>query len=81
MDLSSQLHGPVIIVMIAVRMVQPAVHKIVNMVGMRHQFMSAIWTERRVSREPAACMSRDLFRERDDMFVRVTPAYWWRWPS
>jgi hypothetical protein len=30
--------------MIAVRMVQPAVYKIVDMVPMRHRFVSAIWT-------------------------------------
>jgi hypothetical protein len=30
--------------MIAVRMVQPAVYKIVDMVTMRRRFMSAVWT-------------------------------------
>jgi hypothetical protein len=30
--------------MIAVRMVQPAVHEIVEMVTMRHRFMPAVWT-------------------------------------
>ena len=30
--------------MTTVRMVPPAVHKIVNMVAMRHLFMSAVWT-------------------------------------
>jgi hypothetical protein len=35
-----------IIAMITVRMVQPAVHKIVNVVAMRHLFMSAVWTVR-----------------------------------
>jgi hypothetical protein len=30
--------------MITVRMVQPAVYKIVDMVAMRHLFMSAVWT-------------------------------------
>jgi len=34
----------VIIAMIAVRMVQPAVYKIVDMVTVRHRFMSAVWT-------------------------------------
>jgi hypothetical protein len=33
-----------IIAMIAVRMVQPAVYEIVDMVTMRHLFMSAVWT-------------------------------------
>jgi hypothetical protein len=30
--------------MITVRMVQPAVYQIVDMVAMRHLFMSAVWT-------------------------------------
>jgi len=29
--------------MITVRMVQPAVHEIIDMVAMRHLFMSAVW--------------------------------------
>jgi hypothetical protein len=32
--------------MITVRMVQPAVYEIVDMVAMRHRFMSAVWTVR-----------------------------------
>jgi hypothetical protein len=34
----------VIVAMITVRMVQPAVYEIVDMVTMRHLFMSAVWT-------------------------------------
>jgi hypothetical protein len=30
--------------MIAVRMMQPAVHEIIDMIAMRHLFMSAVWT-------------------------------------
>jgi hypothetical protein len=30
--------------MITVRMVQPAVYEIINVVTMRHFFMSAVWT-------------------------------------
>ena len=30
--------------MIAVRVVQPAVHEIIEMVTMRHRFMPAVWT-------------------------------------
>jgi hypothetical protein len=33
-----------IIAVITVRMVQPAVHEIVEMVTMRHHLMSAVWT-------------------------------------
>jgi hypothetical protein len=32
--------------MITVRMVQPAVYEIVDMVAMRHRFVSAVWTVR-----------------------------------
>jgi hypothetical protein len=39
---SSQLHGPVIIAMIAMRMVQPTVHEIVDVVAVRHLFVSAV---------------------------------------
>ena len=42
--LSGQLHGPVIITMITMGMMQSAVYKIVDMVTMRHRFMSAVWT-------------------------------------
>jgi hypothetical protein len=44
--LSGQLHGPVIITMITVGMMEPAVYKVVDMVTMRHRFMSAVWTVR-----------------------------------
>jgi hypothetical protein len=37
-------HGPVIVAMVAMRMVQPAVYEIVDMVTMRHLFMSAVRT-------------------------------------
>ena len=33
-----------IIAMITVRMVQPAVYEIIDMIAMRHLFMSAVWT-------------------------------------
>jgi hypothetical protein len=33
-----------IVAMIAVRMVQPAVHEIVEMITMRHCFVPAVWT-------------------------------------
>jgi hypothetical protein len=39
-----QLHRAVIVAMIAVRMMQPAVYEIVDMVTMRDSFMSAVWT-------------------------------------
>jgi hypothetical protein len=68
---SGQLHGPVIIAMIAVRMVQPTVHEIVDMVTVRHLFVSAVWS---------VCVCAVDFRraahgicggDRDGMFVHV----------
>ena len=44
MSASGQLHGPVIVAMITMRMVQPAVYEIVDVVTMRHLFMPAVWT-------------------------------------
>jgi hypothetical protein len=41
---SGQLHGPVIITMIAMRMVQATVYEIVDVVTVRHRFVSATWT-------------------------------------
>jgi hypothetical protein len=41
---SGELHGPVIIAVITVRMVQPAVYEIVDVVAVRHRLVSAIWT-------------------------------------
>jgi hypothetical protein len=40
------MHGPVIIAMVTVRMVQTTVYEVVDMVIMRHRFMSAVWTVR-----------------------------------
>lgn len=39
--LLDQLHRPVVVAMVAVRMMQPSVHDIVGMVAMRHGVMSA----------------------------------------
>jgi len=42
--MSGQLYRAVVVAMIAVRMMQPAVHEIIDMIAMRHLFMSAVWT-------------------------------------
>ena len=64
-----------IVAMIAVRMVQPAVYEIVDVVTMRHRFMSAVWT--------VCVRAVDLRRafhgicgvHRDDMLVHVIPVH------
>jgi hypothetical protein len=61
--------------MIAVRMVQPAVHDIVDMVAMRHLFMSAV----RAVCVRAVDLRRAFHRicrvDRDDMFVDMIPVH------
>jgi hypothetical protein len=65
------LHGPVIIAMITVRMVQPAVYKIVDMVTMRHRFMSAVWTVRVLAMDLRRALHGICGIYRDGMFVHV----------
>ncbi|KRQ91695.1 hypothetical protein [Bradyrhizobium valentinum] len=60
-----------IIAMITVRMVQPAVYKIVDMVTMRHRFMSAVWTVRVVAMDLRSALHGICGIYRDDMFVHV----------
>ena len=57
--------------MIAVRMVQPAVNKIVDMVTMRHRFMSAVWTVRVLAMDLRSALHGICGIYRDDMFVHV----------
>jgi hypothetical protein len=40
---SGELHGPVIVTVIAVRMMQPAIHEIIHVIAMRDGFVPAIW--------------------------------------
>jgi hypothetical protein len=40
------MHGPVIIAMVPVGMVQTTAYEIIDMVTMRHRFMSAVWSVR-----------------------------------
>jgi hypothetical protein len=60
-----------IIAMITVRMVQPAVHKIVNVVAMRHLFMSAVWTVCVWAVHFGRALRGICRVNRDDMFVHV----------
>jgi hypothetical protein len=57
--------------MITVRMVQPAVYKIVDMVTMRHRFMSAVWTVRVLAMDLRSALHGICCIYRDDMFVHV----------
>jgi hypothetical protein len=42
--MSGQLHGPVVVAMIAMRMMEPSVHKVIDMITVRDGFVSAFWT-------------------------------------
>ena len=57
--------------MITVRMVQPAVYKIVDMVTMRHRFMSAVWTVRVLAMDLRRALHGICGIYRDGMFVHV----------
>jgi hypothetical protein len=67
-----QLQGPVIIAMIAVRMMQPAVHEIVNMIAMRDLLMAAAWTMYVRAVQFGRALCGISCAHRDDMFVDVT---------
>ena len=57
--------------MITVRMVQPAVYKIIDMVTMRHRFMSAVWTVRVRAVDLRRAFHGICCGDRKDMFVHV----------
>ena len=60
-----------IVAVITVRMVQPAVDEVVDMVAMRHRFMSASWTMRMCAVDLRRAVHRIGAIDRDDMFVDV----------
>jgi hypothetical protein len=57
--------------MITVRMVQPAIHEIVDMVAMRHLFVSAVWTVRMGAVDLRRAVHGICGIDRNDMFVHV----------
>jgi hypothetical protein len=57
--------------MIAVRMVQPTVNEIVDMIAMRHLFMSAVWTMRMRAVDFRRALLGICGVDRDGMFVHV----------
>jgi hypothetical protein len=57
--------------MITVRMVQPAVYKIIDMVTMRHRFMSAVRTVRVLAMDLRSALHGICGIYRDGMFVHV----------
>src|ERR1700736_4740306 len=57
--------------MIAVRMVQAAVHQIVEMVAMRHPFMPAVWTVLVGAGDFRRALHGICGVDRDDMLVHV----------
>ncbi len=51
-------HRPMIVAMIAVRMVQVAVHEIIDVITVRHRFMAAVGAMHVVLRVPLALVLR-----------------------
>jgi hypothetical protein len=44
MRMSDQLHGPVVVAMIAMRMMQPSTHKVIDVVAVRDRLVSTART-------------------------------------
>src|ERR1700687_2615931 len=57
--------------MITVRMVQPAVYEIIDMITMRHHFMSAVWTVYVCAVDLRRAVNGICGADRDDMFVHM----------
>lgn len=68
---SDQLNGPVIVAMIAVRMVQPSVHEVVDMVAMRYHFVPAIWTMRVRTMDVRRALGRIRGADRNSVLIDV----------
>ena len=60
-----------IIAMITVRMVQPAVYEVIDMITMRHLYMSAAWAVRVRAVDLRGAVHGICGIDRDDMFVHV----------
>jgi hypothetical protein len=60
-----------IIAVVAVRVVQPAVNEIVDMIAMRNLFMSAVWTVRVRAVNPRRALHGICRTDRYDMFVHM----------
>jgi hypothetical protein len=69
--LSGKLHVPVIITMITMRMMQPAVYEIVDMVAVRHRFVSAVWTVRMRATDVGRALHGICGVDRDGVLIHV----------
>jgi hypothetical protein len=65
----------VIITMITMGMMQSAVYKIVDMVTMRHRFMSTVWTVGVRAVDLRRALQGICCADRDDMFIHVIPVH------
>ena len=61
--------------MITMGMMQSAVYKIVDMVTMRHRFMSAVWTVRVRAVDLRRALQGICCADRDEMFIHVIPVH------
>jgi hypothetical protein len=68
-----KLHNPVVITMIAVRMVQSSIHEIVDMVAVGHGFMPATWPMLVSAAVIGRALSRVPVADRQGVLVHVIP--------
>jgi hypothetical protein len=61
--------------MITMGMMQSAVYKIVDMVTMRHRFMSAVWTVHVRAMDLRRALQGICCADRDEMFIDVIPVH------
>jgi hypothetical protein len=61
----------VVVAVIAVRMMQPTIHQVIDMVAMRNNLMSTIWTMPVRATRFGRAAHRILFIDRQRMFVNV----------
>ena len=61
--------------MITMGMMQSAVYKIVDMVTMRHSFMSAVWTVHVRAVDFRRALQGICCADRDEMFIHVIPMH------
>jgi hypothetical protein len=76
MPMSDQLHRPVVVAMIAMRVMKPSFHQVIDMITVRDGFVFAVrtmlmaWTPDFGGAVRGICGA-----DRDDMFVNVIPVH------
>ena len=74
--MSDQLHRPVVVAMITMRVMEPSVHQVIDVISVRNGFVSAVRTmlmTRAAEFGGAVHGIRDA--DRDDMLVNLIPVH------